>query len=160
MTFLIRAILSWGEKARERSTSHCLRKEDRIELSAKMFSRWTKQIRACENKSGERREGEEVVGALSFRATLGAARLDSRCESVSSSRLSGSSSPPPYCVAMQGGWTLSLFGERHSFQVICMEQDQVAHCAPTAQWESQHLTEKQGDVITTFYTENSLCPNL
>lgn len=62
MAFLIRAILSWGEKARERSTSHCLRKEDRIELSAKMFSRWTKQIRACENKSGERREGEGVVG--------------------------------------------------------------------------------------------------
>lgn len=36
-----------------------------------------------------------MVGALSFRATLGAARLDSRCESVSSSRLSGSSSPLP-----------------------------------------------------------------
>lgn len=36
-----------------------------------------------------------MVGALSFRATLGAARLVSRCESVSSSRLSGSSSPLP-----------------------------------------------------------------
>lgn len=58
-------------------------------LSAKLFVDEQSRYGTCENQTVEMGEGS----VLSFRATLGVARLVSQCETISASRLSSSSLP-------------------------------------------------------------------
>ena len=130
--FLIRAVfIMWGETEREREHVTQQPQEGRQKLVLCKNVSWSaSKICTCENKVCVR-ERSRAVCCPSGQPWV----LPDLSASVKPFPLQGCLAPPPHCVATRCRWTLSLFVERGSFQIIYIAQGQVTHlCACWTMW--------------------------
>ena len=121
------------ERQSEREREHVTQQpqEGRQKLVLCKNVSWSaSKICTCENKVCVR-ERSRAVCCPSGQPWV----LPDLSASVKPFPLQGCLAPPPHCVATRCRWTLSLFVERGSFQIIYIAQGQVTHlCACWTMW--------------------------